>query len=164
MEAEWRIHAERWQAIFPLGPVSPSPGLTYSCYGSSSSYPNVWSQPSAPLHIKVTGVHREPTLSAQPGSLVLPGHSLTLQCHAEAGFDSFALTKDEGLTHPQHLYGQHSPDFPLGHVNHTHGGRYRYHEWNLIILIGVSVALVLLLSLLLFLFLRFRHQSKGSTS
>ncbi|KAK1329745.1 hypothetical protein QTO34_009928 [Cnephaeus nilssonii] len=49
----------------------------------SASNPNVWSQPSAPLHIEVTGVHREPTLSAQPGALVLPGHSLTLQCHTE---------------------------------------------------------------------------------
>ncbi|EPQ02446.1 Leukocyte immunoglobulin-like receptor subfamily A member 2 [Myotis brandtii] len=74
------------------------------------------------------GVHREPALSAQPGSLVLPGHSLTLQCHAEAGFDTFALTKDEGLTPPQRLEGQHSPDFPLGHVNRTHGGRYRCYS------------------------------------
>ncbi|XP_059521762.1 leukocyte immunoglobulin-like receptor subfamily A member 6 [Myotis daubentonii] len=130
MEAEWRMHAERWQAqaIFSLGPVSPSHGGTYRCYGSSSSYRNVWSQPSAPLHIQVTGVHREPALSAQPGSLVLPGHSLTLQCHAEAGFDTFALTKDEGLTHPQRLDGQHSPHFPLVHVNRTHGGRYRCYS------------------------------------
>ncbi|XP_059521772.1 leukocyte immunoglobulin-like receptor subfamily B member 3 [Myotis daubentonii] len=128
MEAEWRIQAGRWQAIFPLGPVSPSHGGTYRCYGSPSSNPNAWSQPSAPLHIQVTGVHREPALSAQPGSLVLPGHSLTLQCHAEAGFDTFALTKDEGLAPPQHLDGQHSPHFPLGHVNRTHGGRYRCYS------------------------------------
>ncbi|XP_070258633.1 leukocyte immunoglobulin-like receptor subfamily A member 6 [Myotis yumanensis] len=128
MEAELNIYSGRWQAIFPLGPMSPSHGGTYRCYGSSSSYPNVWSQPSAPLHIEVTGVHREPALSAQPGSLVLPGHNLTLQCHAEAGFDTFALTKDEGLTPPQRLHGQHSPHFPLGHVNRTHGGRYRCYS------------------------------------
>ncbi|XP_070258426.1 leukocyte immunoglobulin-like receptor subfamily B member 3 isoform X1 [Myotis yumanensis] len=128
MEAEARMHARRWQTIFPLGPVSPSHGGTYRCFRSNSSYPNVWSQPSDPLHIEVTGVHRAPTLSAQPGSLVLPGHSLTLQCHAEAGFDTFALTKDEGLTPPQRLNGQHSPHFPLGHVNHTHGGRYRCYS------------------------------------
>ncbi|XP_070258630.1 leukocyte immunoglobulin-like receptor subfamily A member 6 [Myotis yumanensis] len=97
MEAEWRIYAGRWQAIFPLGPVSTSHAGTYRCYGSSSSNPNVWSQPSAPLHIEVTGVHREPTFLAQPGSLVLPGHILTLQCHVEAGFDTFTLTKNEGL-------------------------------------------------------------------
>uniref|UniRef100_G1PC71 Ig-like domain-containing protein n=1 Tax=Myotis lucifugus TaxID=59463 RepID=G1PC71_MYOLU len=128
MESEPRIHARMWQTIFPLGPVSPSHGGTYRCYGSSRTYPNLWSQPSAPLHIEVTGVHRAPTLSAQPGSLVLPGHSLTLQCHAEAGFDTFALTKDEGLTHPQRLDAQHSPHFPLGHVNRTHGGRYRCYS------------------------------------
>ncbi|XP_015417918.1 PREDICTED: leukocyte immunoglobulin-like receptor subfamily A member 6, partial [Myotis davidii] len=58
MEAELRMHAGRSkaQAIFPLGPVSTSHGGSYRCYGSSSSYPNVWSQPSAPLHIKVTGL------------------------------------------------------------------------------------------------------------
>ncbi|XP_054566031.1 leukocyte immunoglobulin-like receptor subfamily B member 3 [Eptesicus fuscus] len=128
MEAEPKMHAGRWRAIFPLGPVSPSHGGTYRCYGSSSSNPHVWSQPSAPLHIEVTGVHREPALSAQPGALVLPGHSLTLRCHAEAGFDRFALTKDEGLTHPQRLDGQRSPAFPLGPVNRTHGGRYRCYS------------------------------------
>ncbi|EPQ08484.1 Leukocyte immunoglobulin-like receptor subfamily A member 6 [Myotis brandtii] len=128
MKAKWSIHARMWQAIFPLGPVSPSHGGTYRCYGSSSFYPNVWSQPSAPLHIEVTGVHREPALLAQPGSLVLPGHSLTLRCHAEAGFDTFALTKDEGLTHPQRLNGQHSPHFPLDHVTPTDGGSYRCYS------------------------------------
>ncbi|XP_054566029.1 leukocyte immunoglobulin-like receptor subfamily B member 3 [Eptesicus fuscus] len=128
MGSEWRKHAGRWRAIFPLGPVSPSHGGTYRCYGSRSSNPNVWTQPSAPLHIEVTGVHREPALSAQPGALVLPGHSLTLRCHAEAGFDRFALTKEGGLTHPQRLDGQRSPNFTLGPVNRTHGGRYRCYS------------------------------------
>uniref|UniRef100_A0A8C4MTG7 Ig-like domain-containing protein n=1 Tax=Equus asinus TaxID=9793 RepID=A0A8C4MTG7_EQUAS len=78
------------------------------------------------------GVYREPSLSAQPGSLVLSGDDLTLQCLSEAGVDRFALTRDEGLTPLQHLHGQHSPDFPLGHVDHTHGGQYRcYGGYNL---------------------------------
>ncbi|EPQ02443.1 Leukocyte immunoglobulin-like receptor subfamily A member 1 [Myotis brandtii] len=56
MEAELRIHNGRSQAqaIFSLDPVITSHGGTYRCYGSSSSNPNVWSQPSAPLHIEVT--------------------------------------------------------------------------------------------------------------
>ncbi|CAK6437449.1 unnamed protein product [Pipistrellus nathusii] len=131
VESEPRFH--RWwmgrnEAIFPLGPVNTTHGGTYRCYGSQRSNPNVWSQPSAPLHIEVTGVYKEPALTAQPGTLMLSGHSLTLQCHAEAGFDRFALTKDEGLTHPWRLDGQRSPDFPLGHVNRTHGGRYRCYS------------------------------------
>ncbi|KAM7060050.1 leukocyte immunoglobulin-like receptor subfamily A member 6 isoform 1-T2 [Molossus nigricans] len=130
MEPQWRSNAWRTyaQATFPVGPVNSSHGGTYRCYGSPRSYPNLWSHPSDPLRLEVTGVHREPSLSAQPGSLVLPGDSLTLQCGSEAGFDRFALTKDQGLTHPQRLVGQHSPDFPLGHVDHTHGGRYRCYS------------------------------------
>ncbi|KAM7060248.1 LOW QUALITY PROTEIN: leukocyte immunoglobulin-like receptor subfamily A member 6 [Molossus nigricans] len=115
------------RATFPVGPVNSSHGGTYRCYGSPRYYPNLWSHSSDPLRLEVTGVHREPSLSAQPGSLVLPGDSLTLQCGSEAGFDRFALTKDQGLT-PQRLDGQHSPDFLLGRVDHTHGGRYRCYS------------------------------------
>ncbi|XP_036913147.1 leukocyte immunoglobulin-like receptor subfamily A member 6, partial [Sturnira hondurensis] len=127
-KSEWRDSERRWQAVFPVGPVNTSHGGTYRCYGSSSSNPNVWSQPSVPLHLEVTGVYREPSLSAQPGPLLLPGDSLTLQCLSEPGFDRFALTKDEAPIPPQHLYGQQSPDFPLGPVNLTHGGRYRCYS------------------------------------
>lgn len=54
MEAESKIHARRWWAIFHLGPVNTSHGGTYRCYGSSSSYPNVWSQSSDPLELVVS--------------------------------------------------------------------------------------------------------------
>lgn len=79
---------------------------------------------AAPGACPPPGVYKEPSLSAQPGALVPSGHSLTLQCRSEAGFDRFALTK-EGLPTPQPLGGQPSPDFPLGQANGTHGGRYR---------------------------------------
>ncbi|XP_053771029.1 leukocyte immunoglobulin-like receptor subfamily A member 5 isoform X1 [Desmodus rotundus] len=53
-KSEWRSSERRWQAVFPVGPVSSSHGGTYRCYGSSSSTPNVWSQSSDPLHLDVT--------------------------------------------------------------------------------------------------------------
>ncbi|XP_058386206.1 leukocyte immunoglobulin-like receptor subfamily A member 6 [Diceros bicornis minor] len=124
---ESRTYPGRGQPVFPVGPMNTSHGGTYRCYGSPSCYPYVWSLPSDPLHLEVTGVYREPSLSAQPGSLVLSGN-LTLQCRSEAGFDRFCLTKVEGLTPPQRFHGQHSPDFPLGHVNHTHRGQYRCYS------------------------------------
>ncbi|XP_060996636.1 leukocyte immunoglobulin-like receptor subfamily A member 1 [Dama dama] len=70
----------------------------------------------------------KPSLSAQPGSLVLPGDNLTLRCGSEAGFGSFALTKVEQLSPPCRLEGQQSPDFPLGRVSRAHGGRYRCYS------------------------------------
>ena len=54
-KSEWRSSERRWQAVFPVGPVSSSHEGTYRCYGSSNSTPNVWSQPSDPLHLKITG-------------------------------------------------------------------------------------------------------------
>uniref|UniRef100_A0A480PPZ9 Leukocyte immunoglobulin-like receptor subfamily A member 6 isoform X2 n=1 Tax=Sus scrofa TaxID=9823 RepID=A0A480PPZ9_PIG len=113
------------QALFPVGPVNACHGGTYRCYDSPSSDPYLWSQPSDPLHLQVTGMYKEPSLLAQPGSLVLLGDRLTLQCRSDASFGRFALTKDEGSTPPLHLNGQHSPNFPLGRVSHTRGGRYR---------------------------------------
>ncbi|XP_047566300.1 leukocyte immunoglobulin-like receptor subfamily B member 3 isoform X1 [Lutra lutra] len=122
---EWKFHRERGQGLFHMGPVNTSHAGTYRCYVSSESYPDSWSHPSDPLHLQVTGVYRAPSLSAQPGSLVQSGDSVTLQCRSETGFDRFALTKDEELRGPQSLEGQPSPNFPLGPVSRTHGGRYR---------------------------------------
>ncbi|XP_040107780.1 leukocyte immunoglobulin-like receptor subfamily B member 3 isoform X2 [Oryx dammah] len=118
----------REKAVFFVGPVTASHGGTYRCYDAPNSQPYLWSRPSDPLHLQVTGLSRAPSLSAQPGSLVLPGDNLTLQCRSEAGFGSFALTKDKGLSPPFHLEGQQSPDFPLGRVSRAHGGRYRCYS------------------------------------
>ncbi|XP_053512716.1 leukocyte immunoglobulin-like receptor subfamily A member 2 [Artibeus jamaicensis] len=99
-------------------------GLYQCAYSSGGRL----SERSEPLLLVLTGMYREPSLSAQPSFLVLPGDSLTLQCGSEPGSDRFALTKDEGPTPHQHLHGQHSPDFHLGPVNLTHGGRYRCYS------------------------------------
>ncbi|KAG8524912.1 Leukocyte immunoglobulin-like receptor subfamily A member 6, partial [Galemys pyrenaicus] len=162
----------RHQALFPVGPANPSHEVTYRCYHESQTDPYVWSAPSTPLRLEVTGEaapaarppaglslslcpgrgagpvtwtpgpghragHREggenraavagaygePSLWAEPGAPVLPGGSLTLRCGAQAGFGRFALARGEGP--PRRLDGQRSPDFPLGPVSRTHGGRYR---------------------------------------
>nr|XP_025705189.1 leukocyte immunoglobulin-like receptor subfamily B member 3 isoform X3 [Callorhinus ursinus] len=122
---ELTFRRKRYQAVFLVGPVNTSHGGTYRCYISPESYPYLWSQPSNPLHLQVTGVYREPSLSAQPGPLVQSGDSLSLLCRSETGFDRFALTKDEELRAPQCLDGQPSPNFTLGPVSRSHGGRYR---------------------------------------
>uniref|UniRef100_A0A8D2DW51 Leukocyte immunoglobulin-like receptor subfamily A member 6 n=1 Tax=Sciurus vulgaris TaxID=55149 RepID=A0A8D2DW51_SCIVU len=115
----------RWLSLFSLDPVTHNHGGTYRCYGSSSHNGFLWSQPSNPLQLQVTGVDRPPSLTAQPGSLLLSGDSVILQCHSGSGFDRFALVKDSEPTVPLHLDGQHSPVFPLGPVGHSQGGRYR---------------------------------------
>ncbi|XP_058529942.1 leukocyte immunoglobulin-like receptor subfamily B member 2 [Ochotona princeps] len=115
-----------WQATFRVGPVNSTHGGVYRCYSSSSTNPHVWSLPSSPLELQVTGALREPSLSAHPASLLLSGQSLTLRCHCESSCERFALTQDKGHTAPpQRLVGQRSPDFNLGPLYSSHGGRYR---------------------------------------
>uniref|UniRef100_A0A8C6CIK5 Ig-like domain-containing protein n=1 Tax=Moschus moschiferus TaxID=68415 RepID=A0A8C6CIK5_MOSMO len=124
----WKAKApqgSRNKAWFHFEFSSSSEAGQYQCAYQSR---NLWSEQSDPLPLVVTGLSRAPSLFAQPSSLVLPGDNLTLQCRSEAGFGSFALTKDEGLSPPLRLEGQQSPDFPLGRVSHAHGGRYRCYR------------------------------------
>nr|XP_060483090.1 leukocyte immunoglobulin-like receptor subfamily A member 6 isoform X3 [Panthera onca] len=93
--------------------LASGPGANVGCASPGASVPSR------------LGAYREPTLLAQLGSLVQPGDNLTLQCHSEAGFDTFALMKDEGLTPPVCLDGQPSPNLSLGCVTPSHGGQYR---------------------------------------
>uniref|UniRef100_A0A8C7BAK8 Ig-like domain-containing protein n=1 Tax=Neovison vison TaxID=452646 RepID=A0A8C7BAK8_NEOVI len=103
---EWTFCRERGQGIFHVGPVNTSHVGTYRCYVSPQSYPDSWSQSSDPLHLQVTGVYREPSLLAQPGTSVSWGEKVTLQCRSEMRFDTFHLSKEGSLAPPQVLHVQ----------------------------------------------------------
>uniref|UniRef100_A0A2K6QU13 Leukocyte immunoglobulin-like receptor subfamily A member 3 n=1 Tax=Rhinopithecus roxellana TaxID=61622 RepID=A0A2K6QU13_RHIRO len=119
-----------FQAVFSVGPVSPSCRWSYRCYGYDSHAPYVWSLPSDLLELLVPGVSKKPSLSVQPGPVVALGESLTLQCGSDAGYDRFALYKEgvhDFLQRPgrQPQAGLSQANFTLGPVSHSHRGRYR---------------------------------------
>ncbi|VTJ79272.1 Hypothetical predicted protein [Marmota monax] len=118
------------QALFPVGPVTPSHRWTFTCYGYYRSKPQVWSGPSDPLELLVSGVSRKPSLLTQQGPVLAPGETLTLQCHSDVTYDRFALSKEGAQDLPQRpaqqpQAGLSQADFLLGPVSSSHGGQYR---------------------------------------
>ncbi|XP_053761744.1 leukocyte immunoglobulin-like receptor subfamily A member 6 isoform X9 [Panthera pardus] len=119
----------QFQALFLVGPVTPSARWTFRCHGYFNNTPQLWSQPSDPLELLVSGVSRKPSLLTQQSPVVTPGQRLTLQCRSDIGYDRFALYKEAARDLPQHLSlqpqaGLSGADFPLGPVSSSHGGRY----------------------------------------
>ncbi|XP_054528380.1 leukocyte immunoglobulin-like receptor subfamily A member 6 isoform X2 [Pan troglodytes] len=124
------LHSGGFQALFPVGPVTPSHRWTFTCYGSYRNTPQVWSHPSDPLEILPSGVSRKPSLLTLQGPVLAPGESLTLQCGSDVGYDRFTLYKEGErdflqLPGPQPQAGLSQANFTLGPVSRSHGGQYR---------------------------------------
>ncbi|XP_025841105.2 leukocyte immunoglobulin-like receptor subfamily B member 3 isoform X1 [Vulpes vulpes] len=133
-QPSWTRYSQRapsgeFQALFPVGPVIPSLMWTFRCYGSYSNPPQVWSLPSDPLELLVSGVLGKPSLLTQQGPVVTSGQNLTLQCLSDVSYDRFALSK-EGTSDLLQLHGRQTEagfsgaDFSLSPVRSSHGGQY----------------------------------------
>ncbi|XP_023363712.1 leukocyte immunoglobulin-like receptor subfamily A member 4 [Otolemur garnettii] len=127
----------QFEALFTVGPVTPSYKWMFRCYGYHRNNRQVWSEPSDPVELFVSGVSRKPSLLAPQGPMLASGQSLTLQCRSDVGYDRFTLSQDGGrvLTERpgwQPQAGVSQVDFPLGPVRGSHGGQYRcYGRYNI---------------------------------
>nr|APO14060.1 killer immunoglobulin-like receptor 3DS [Macaca fascicularis]WNI41293.1 killer cell immunoglobulin-like receptor 3DSW13*002Q [Macaca fascicularis]WOC22962.1 killer cell immunoglobulin-like receptor 3DSW13*002Q [Macaca fascicularis] len=95
-----------FQESFLMGPVTPAHAGTYRCRGSYPHSPTEWSALSEPLAIRVTGVHRKPSLLALPGPLVKSGEMITLQCSSDIVFGHFFLHSEVTFEELLHLVGE----------------------------------------------------------
>uniref|UniRef100_A0A4X1VHW0 Ig-like domain-containing protein n=1 Tax=Sus scrofa TaxID=9823 RepID=A0A4X1VHW0_PIG len=134
-KSSWTLDTQRHpdrqtRALFPVGPVTPSHRGTFRCYGSFRDKPQVWSHPSDPLELLVSGGSGKPSLLTPQGHVMATGQSLTLQCRSAISYDRFALAKEGAQDLQQSpawqpLAGLSQAHFPLGQVSSHPGGRYR---------------------------------------
>ncbi|XP_023442036.2 natural cytotoxicity triggering receptor 1 [Dasypus novemcinctus] len=91
------------------------------------SYQNgeLWSEPSDPLDLIMTGMYDTPTLSVHPSPEVVSGENVTFHCQIETGTSTFFLLKEERPRHPQRRYRNIQGEFPIGPVTTAHSGTYR---------------------------------------
>ncbi|KAM7340439.1 hypothetical protein ACRRTK_001054 [Alexandromys fortis] len=125
------IHSTRqYQALFSIDHVTPNLTGTFRCYGYYKQTPQLWSVPSDPLEIHISGLSKNPSLLTHQGHILDPGMNFTLQCCSDISYDKFALYKVGRTDFPQH-YGHRAQaclslvNFTLGSVSSSTGGQYR---------------------------------------
>ncbi|XP_016836139.1 leukocyte immunoglobulin-like receptor subfamily A member 6 isoform X1 [Cricetulus griseus] len=130
LDSKYNYSTRQFQAMLSVGPVTSSQKWTFRCYSFNNNRPLVWSEPSDPLELLVSGLSMKPTLLTQQGHILDPGNSLTLQCCSDINYDRFILYKEGEKKFTLH-YGQRTQagltlaNFTLGYVSSSMGGQYR---------------------------------------
>ncbi|XP_038195097.1 leukocyte immunoglobulin-like receptor subfamily B member 3 [Arvicola amphibius] len=124
------IHSRHYQALFSIDYATPDHKRTFRCYGYYKQTPQLWSVPSDPLEIHISGLSKKPSLLTHQGHILDPGKNLTLQCYSDIKYDRFVLYKLGGADFIQQdsqltQSGLSMASFTLGSVSSSTGGRYR---------------------------------------
>ncbi|XP_036009508.1 leukocyte immunoglobulin-like receptor subfamily B member 3 isoform X2 [Mus musculus] len=122
--------SRQYQALFIIGPTTPTHTGTFRCYGYYKNAPQLWSVPSDLQQILISGLSKKPSLLTHQGHILDPGMTLTLQCFSDINYDRFALHKVGGADIMQHSSQQTDTgfsmaNFTLGYVSSSTGGQYR---------------------------------------
>uniref|UniRef100_G1P9F1 Ig-like domain-containing protein n=1 Tax=Myotis lucifugus TaxID=59463 RepID=G1P9F1_MYOLU len=122
------------QALFPVGPVTPTQKWRFRCYGCYRNRPNVCSLPSDALELLVPGhLSDRPFLSVRPGPGVASGENVTLLCQSQSWMNTFLLSKEGATDPPLGLRSkpgaqQFQAEFSISPVTSAHGGTYRCYS------------------------------------
>ncbi|XP_021505222.1 leukocyte immunoglobulin-like receptor subfamily B member 3 isoform X2 [Meriones unguiculatus] len=119
-----------YHAFFSMEHMTSNHTGTFRCYGYYKDTPQLWSEPSEPLEIHISGLSKKPSLLTQQGYILHPGMSLTLQCSSDISYDRFALYKVGEADFTQHCSqrtqaGRFLANFTPDYMRQDMGGQYR---------------------------------------
>ncbi|CAO2627392.1 Leukocyte immunoglobulin-like receptor subfamily B member 3 [Lemmus lemmus] len=130
MDSQYTYSKMQYQVLFSIDRVTSDHKGTFRCYGYYKQTPQLWSVPSDPLEIHISGLSKKPSLLTHQGHILDPGKNLTLQCCSDVKYDRFALYKLRGTDFIQQdgqwtQSGLSLANFTLGSVSSSTGGQYR---------------------------------------
>ncbi|XP_032752167.1 leukocyte immunoglobulin-like receptor subfamily B member 3-like isoform X2 [Rattus rattus] len=121
-------YTQKCHALFDVGPLTSNQRWIFRCYSYEKNTPQVWSAPSEPLEILVSGKLQKPTIKAEPGSLIPYGRAMTIWCQGDLDAEIYFLYK-EGSHNTQSTQTLQQPGnkakFFIRSVAQRHAGQYR---------------------------------------
>ncbi|XP_027289953.2 leukocyte immunoglobulin-like receptor subfamily B member 3 [Cricetulus griseus] len=130
----WTTHSKynystsQYHACISVGPVTSNQRWTFRCYSFESYSRLLWSKPSDPLELLVSGILHKPTIKAEPGPVVTLGSPMNISCQGTLNAELYFLHK-EGR---QQIWGTQTPKepgkkstFSIPSVTQSHIGQYR---------------------------------------
>ncbi|XP_035294388.1 leukocyte immunoglobulin-like receptor subfamily B member 3, partial [Cricetulus griseus] len=127
-QSKYNYSTRRYQAQLLVDALTSSQRWTFRCYSFESNRPLVWSEPSDPLELLVSGTLHKPTIKAEPGTVVALRSPMNISCQGTLDAVMYFLHKEGS----QQTWGTQTPKepgnkstFSIPSVSEDSGGQYR---------------------------------------
>ncbi|KAK7800192.1 hypothetical protein U0070_017955 [Myodes glareolus] len=95
LDSQYNFSDRQYQALFLVGPVTSNQRWKFRCYSFDRNRSLVWSEPSDPLELLVSGNLDKPIIRAEPGTVIAYKSAVTIWCQGSLNAELYALHKQE---------------------------------------------------------------------